>query len=153
MEYTYFEEIENDFCLMSDNCRIFNTDISPIYKDCETIRKEFYNKCSSIPVEKYGIATNPFPEMPKAGKSSLYHSTQFKLSLQTKGSGDNKVTKKNKTTSATTSEMNKNNSSSNSLSLLIKKPLNSSANNEKSESLKLSFSISMKNVKRNNEDS
>ena len=26
MEYMFFEEIENDFCLMSDNCRIFNTE-------------------------------------------------------------------------------------------------------------------------------
>lgn len=54
-EYNYFEEIELDFALMSHNARTYNLDTSPVFQDCEAIRREFYQR--SIPLlRKYSVA-------------------------------------------------------------------------------------------------
>lgn len=47
-EYHYFESIELDFALMSNNARIFNTEDSEVFQLCESVRAEFYKKSQSI---------------------------------------------------------------------------------------------------------
>jgi len=47
-EYQYLENVDNDFALMSDNARTFNSQESPIFGDCEQIRREFFNRTMYI---------------------------------------------------------------------------------------------------------
>lgn len=43
-EYACLQEVENDFALMSHNARTFNLETSPVFRDCEQIRTEFYTR-------------------------------------------------------------------------------------------------------------
>eukprot|EP00428_Durinskia_dybowskii_P083329 CAMPEP_0170441350 /NCGR_PEP_ID=MMETSP0117_2-20130122/46848_1 /TAXON_ID=400756 /ORGANISM="Durinskia baltica, Strain CSIRO CS-38" /LENGTH=1297 /DNA_ID=CAMNT_0010701887 /DNA_START=433 /DNA_END=4327 /DNA_ORIENTATION=+ len=63
MEYAYFEDVEQDFALMSHNARIFNLDTSPVYSDCETLRREFYAR-SAIVLKKFDITPTEFTPLP-----------------------------------------------------------------------------------------
>eukprot|EP01034_Spumella_vulgaris_P021763 gene21763-27819_t len=46
--YHYLEEVEMDFALMSHNARTFNLDSSPVFQDCESVRREFFERCGVL---------------------------------------------------------------------------------------------------------
>jgi hypothetical protein len=69
MDYSYFEELELDFALMTHNARTYNLDTSPIFFDGEALRREFYARCKPI-LHKYGVRdadTIEFTELPESG--------------------------------------------------------------------------------------
>jgi hypothetical protein len=53
-KYGFFEELELDFALMAHNARTYNTDQSPVFLCCETIRREFYSRASRV-MAKFGF--------------------------------------------------------------------------------------------------
>lgn len=63
MEYAYFEDIEQDFALMSHNARTFNLDTSPVYSDCELLRREFYLRSASV-LRRFDITPTEYTPLP-----------------------------------------------------------------------------------------
>ena len=63
-DYAYFEEVELDFALMCHNARTYNLDTSPVYSDCETLRREFYIRSASV-LRRFGVpAVDGCPPLP-----------------------------------------------------------------------------------------
>jgi ATP-dependent helicase STH1/SNF2 len=46
--YRFLEEVEMDFALMAHNARTFNMDSSPVFQDCEAVRREFFERCGVL---------------------------------------------------------------------------------------------------------
>lgn len=55
-EYEYFEEVELDFALMSDNARTYNSELSDVFDLCEAMRSEFYKRSRPI-MEEFNIVS------------------------------------------------------------------------------------------------
>jgi superfamily II DNA/RNA helicase len=118
-EYEYYELIELDFALMSDNARIFNTEESPVFGMCETVRQEFYKRTRQILLE-YSITplsgTQMMPVLPPVGFDIYPKSKSFTGHLLPK---DDPAPKSKRAKTNNNSKMKSNKNSSLSLSLSL----------------------------------
>ena len=67
-EYNYFEEIELDFAIMSNNARIYNGELSPVFAAAENVRREFYMKSNELRIQLNILSlSDPILNQPNGG--------------------------------------------------------------------------------------
>lgn len=79
-KYDHFEEVEQDFALMSHNARSYNTEQSPVFYMSETLRKEFYARASRC-LLKYDLIPEAL-EMPDLPPDGFIVKCRFAISLR-----------------------------------------------------------------------
>ncbi len=81
--YRFLEEVETDLALMAHNARTFNMDTSQVFSDCETVRREFFQRAVLLR-QKFGMppaASDSMPPLPAVGHQIYGSPHSYRCSL------------------------------------------------------------------------